>query len=428
MFNNQSSLLIQAINIVLSFWWVYLFFVLSAVFKKEWMDYIRGEYAKSLEWILLEIQIPSEEGLGPKAAEQIFAGINGTGSKGTLVERYVKGKTPDYFSFEIVGINGEIHFFIRTIAKHRNLVESLIYAQYPTAMISEAEDYIGAISKDAPNKNYDLFGTELILAKDPHYPIRTYQFFEDKLAKRIVDPLSSFSEILSKLQDGEMLGIQILVRATDDKWKEESDKAVAKLTGKKVAPTPKTGMEDFEGRIKWDIKDWINNFWRGITFREVDPQIYPEDDKPEGVGTSLIQHLTPGEKDTVKAIEEKSAKVGFESKIRIVYYAKSDLMDIGRFGAVMGAFKQFSAQNMNSFKPDSKVTTKVDYLFKNFRKQYRKRKLVGNFIKRKLGKTKDILNIEELATLYHFPDITVQAPMMPRVEAKKAQPPMELPV
>lgn len=428
MFNDQSSLLIQAISIILSFWWVYLFFVLLAIFKKEWMDYIQDEFIKDQTWTILEVQIPKEEGLGPKAAEQIFAGINGTGSKGTLVERYVKGKLPDYFSFEIVGINGEIHFFIRTLEKHRNLVESLIYAQYPTAMISEAEDYAKTIAKDVPNKNYNLFGTELILANDTHYPIRTYEFFEDKLAKRMVDPLSSFSEILTKLQDGEMVGIQILVRATDNKWKEESDKAVAKLTGKKVAPTPKTGMEDLTGRVKWEFKDWLNNLWRGITFREVDPQMYPEDKTPEGIGTSLIQHLSPGEKDQVKAIEEKSAKVGFESKIRIVYYAKSDIMNIGRFGAVMGAFKQFSAQNLNSFKPDSKVTTKVDYLFKNFRATFRKRKLIDSFIKRKLGSTKDILNIEELATLYHFPDIMVQAPMMPRVEAKKAQPPMELPI
>ncbi len=428
MFNDQSSLLVQAINIVLSLWWVYLFLILSGIFKKEWMDYIRGGYAKSLEWVNIEIQIPKEEGLGPKAAEQIFAGINGTGSKGTLVERFVKGKTPDYFSFEIVGVNGEIHFFIRTLEKHRNLLESLIYAQYPTAMISEAGNYTDAISKDAPNKNYDLFGTELILANEPHYPIRTYEFFEDKLAKRIVDPLSSFSEILSRLQEGEMLGIQILVRAVNDDWKKESDKAVAKLTGKKVAPTPKTGMEDLTERVKWDAKDWLNNLWRGITFREVDPQIYPEDKAPEGVGTSLIQHLTPGEKDQVKAIEAKSAKVGFESKVRILYYAKRDVMNIGRFGAVMGAFKQFSAQNMNSFKPDSEKTTKVDYLFKSSRAIYRKKKLVDSFIKRKLGKTKDILNIEELATLYHFPDIMVQVPMMPRVEAKKAQPPIELPI
>jgi len=428
MFNDQSPLLIQAINIILSFWWVYLFFALLIVFRNEWLDYVQDKFAEAQEWVVIEVQIPKEEGLGPKAAEQIFAGINGTGSKGTLAERYIKGKTPDYFSFEIVGINGETHFFVRTLEKHRNLLESLIYAQYPTAMISVVEDYTSIISKDAPNKNYNLFGTELILANEPHYPIRTYQFFEDNLAKRIIDPLSSFSEILAKLQEGEMVGVQILVRATDNKWKEESDKAVAKLTGKKVAPKPKTGMEDLSARVKWDIKDWVNNLWRGITFREVNPQIYPEDKTPEGVGTSLVQHLSPGEKDAVKAIEEKSAKVGFESKIRILYYAKSDIMNIGRFGAIMGAFKQFSAQNLNSFKPDSKKITKIDYLFKNFRVTYRKRKLVDAFIKRKLRETKDILNIEELATLFHFPDIMVQAPMMPRVEAKKAQPPMELPV
>ena len=39
-----------------------------------------------------------------------------------------------------------------------------------------------------------------------------------------------------------------------------------------------------------------------------------------------------------------------------------------------------------------------------------------------------VLNIEELATIYHIPDIGVKSPLLPRVEAKKGEPPVGLPI
>ena len=39
-----------------------------------------------------------------------------------------------------------------------------------------------------------------------------------------------------------------------------------------------------------------------------------------------------------------------------------------------------------------------------------------------------ILSTEEIATLFHLPGINVKAPLFPRVEAKKSQPPAGLPI
>jgi len=39
-----------------------------------------------------------------------------------------------------------------------------------------------------------------------------------------------------------------------------------------------------------------------------------------------------------------------------------------------------------------------------------------------------ILNVEELASLWHFPNIGVEAPMLPVVDAKKSGPPSGLPI
>jgi len=54
--------------------------------------------------------------------------------------------------------------------------------------------------------------------------------------------------------------------------------------------------------------------------------------------------------------------------------------------------------------------------------------LFKNYLKRKFnGDTKMVLNTEELATLFHFPVTTVEAPMLKRLEAKKSGPPINLP-
>jgi len=45
-----------------------------------------------------------------------------------------------------------------------------------------------------------------------------------------------------------------------------------------------------------------------------------------------------------------------------------------------------------------------------------------------LGEYGSILNTEELASLWHFPILTVKAPLVKKTEAKKAEPPMSLPI
>ncbi len=63
------------------------------------------------------------------------------------------------------------------------------------------------------------------------------------------------------------------------------------------------------------------------------------------------------------------------------------------------------------------------------RKEYRKKILfVSKYKNRSLPFKEFILNIEELATIFHPPDIGVRSPLLPRVEAKKGEPPVGLPI
>ncbi len=94
----------------------------------------------------------------------------------------------------------------------------------------------------------------------------------------------------------------------------------------------------------------------------------------------------------------------------------------------VGALNQFTMQNRNAIVPGS--ATSVHYAFKKERLAKVKKKFVQNFKKRKLksGLNPYVLNIEELATLWHFPLPFVKTPSIQRSQTKRSEPPMNLPI
>ena len=101
------------------------------------------------------------------------------------------------------------------------------------------------------------------------------------------------------------------------------------------------------------------------------------------------------------------------------------------FSGFVGFAKQFMALDMNSLKPDMSVTvTSTAYFAKVKRLNYRKSKVLTNYINRSAwaGRVPKIYNIEELATIWHFPiEANVKAPLLQKTPAKKAKPPISLP-
>ena len=140
-----------------------------------------------------------------------------------------------------------------------------------------------------------------------------------------------------------------------------------------------------------------------------------------------MQHLSPGMKETVAALEESISKHGFKSGIRILYIARADVFSKASIPAALGAFKQFSTYNLNGFKPNGQVTPSVDYLFKKTREYIRKRRLYTRARIRFFVSKGIIFNTEELATVYHIPSVVLEAPKLPKITAKKAEPPKALP-
>ncbi len=390
---------------------------------ESWLTYIRQKYLLSIKWVLLEVKPPPDVEKSPKIAENIFSGLHGVYAKPiNWKKRFFEGKVQDWFSFEIVGNGGETNFYIRTPENLRDLVEAQVFAQYSDAEIKIADDYVGSLPRYLPTEEYDLFGAELIFTKEDAFPIKTYPFFEEESGKgefKRTDPLSPLAEIMSALEPGEHIWLQLLIRPTGDGWAKEAKPVVDKLVGK-------------EPKIERGALGAVVDFIDGLL-----PGSGAADEKKDEKEFSQMR-LTPGQKFVLEQVENKIAKLAFKAGYRFLYIARKELFHRAHISAVIGMFKQLYSNNLNTFKPNGDVGTSMDgwfpWLFPSNRgffadQQEFKRKwhIYQAYKKRAFVRKVVILNTEELATLFHLPGIGVKAPAFPRVEAKKGQPPVGLP-
>ncbi|MDP2648143.1 MAG: hypothetical protein Q8P35_02800, partial [Candidatus Yanofskybacteria bacterium] len=422
--------IIETLGIAFSFlfrwWWLWLPPVLIFVTLEAWLFYKRQQYISKLQWVLLEVSPPPDVQKSPKIAENFFSALHGVyPAKGTIFKKtFFEGRVPDWFSFEIVGDNGDMRFYIRSPQAHRNLMESQIFAQYPDAEIKVADDYVTSLPESLPNEEYELFGTELIFAKEQGFPIKTYPFFEEESGKdefKRSDPLSSLAEIMSSLGPGEHVWVQLVSRPTGADWAKEQVSLVEKLAKKEAKPK--------DPNILIKAMDQVESLL-GIVSGDAKEEKKKED--------FSIQKLTGGEKFVLDQVENKVAKLAFKSGIRFIYIAKKDMFNRSRVSSVTGMFKQLYSNNLNTFKPNTDtITFSKGYFSKLFPsdrglgaseiESKLKRKLYRNYRSRSFTEKFMILSTEELATLFHLPGLPVKAPAFPRVEAKKGQPPAGLP-
>ena len=419
------------LDLLLNLGWIPIALILLWGAKEIWMDYIQNKWGgANSNYILLAIDIPRGNEQSPKAVENIFTYLGGAHGTFNLIEKYWEGKFQQAFSLEIVSIEGYTQFLIRSPIQFRDLVESAFYSQYPDAEITEVNDYTENTPSKFPDDEYDIFGAEFIHANNEVYPIKMYKEFENQLSGKpetqFKDPMSSLMDLCSSLKKGEQFWYQIILKPTDFDWVKMGDKEISKILGEKSKS--KTNIFDFfiDGILKIieELSEMIFNLWGDIEDKKEDKK---EDDALK------MMNLKPKQKKQIEAIQEKVSKLGFLCKNRVVYLAKKDVFNKPKvFGGFVGYMKQFIDMDLNNLKPDMNTTaTKAVYFFTKHRINIKKRKLMNAYKERSssIGKTEKILNIEELATLWHFPvESVAKAPLIQKAPGRKAEPPMHLPI
>ena len=418
-----------------TWWWVFAPFFLWPTARYFWRWWRMYKFELTVRRIVLEIKIPPDVEKPIKAMESVFAGWWQIHDPPNFRETWLDGQYQFGFSLELVSTEGNVHFYIRIPEQSRRIMEPVLYAQFPDAELTEVEDYTKLVPRNVPNKEWRMWGATFKLEKSDVYPLRTYKrFFEEKediRAEQRVDPVGSLVEGMSQLGEGEHLWIQFLLtpRAPAEtdiykRGKAEVDKLVHRITeGKGGEPTIS---------ITEDIRAVGHMLTTG---EDTERKMTGGKEEQQGLMAPELR-LTTGERDVVTAIEEKISKQMFNTTARFVYLARAEKY-LGITKVLPFQYmQQFNAVNLNFVR--ALQTTKV-YTVKTFfldeRKRYiRRRRLFrlycsrDNFFWPRGGGT-FMLNIEELATMFHFPGRGVfPSGTMPRVETRKGEAPRGLPL
>jgi hypothetical protein len=385
-------------------------------------------FRKKVRTIILDVKIPKEVIKPIRAMEMVLSSMwQAIYKPPDWWETWIDGEVQLAYTFEIVSLGGDIHFLIRTPDDLRGTVESAIYAQYPNAEISLFEDYTKKVPQDIPNIEWNLWASDYKLLRDDAYPIKTYTDFETEKEveeEKRIDPLSILLEGMARMRPDEQLWVQVRAKPVTDAekpWITEGHKLKDKLAR----------------RIEKETKQ------KPLIFEALDVILFGQvPEKPEEKKEVLPPEmkLTPGEREVLSKVEEKLAKPAFETSIRFIYLGKRENFLTSNIRLVFGYFAAFTTQNCNMLIPWGDTLTKIHkskFLIPNFvidRRLYlKKRQIFRHYITRTTPKDPRpggtfILNLEEMATIFHFPGRTsAPAPFISRIEAKKGEAPPNLP-
>ncbi|MBI4118572.1 MAG: hypothetical protein HY455_03500 [Parcubacteria group bacterium] len=399
---------------------------LLLVFWSVWVPYVRARFLSEQKYAIIEIKVPREQPKSPLAMEVVLNALYVTIGETTWYDKFILGKTRTYFTLEAVSIEGAIHFYIWTRAGFVKYIETQIYSQFPAAEVKVVEDYTPGVTFAKKDSDWNLVGVEFKLRSPDPFPLSTYIDYnlnKDPKEEFKIDPMTPLIEFLGGIGRGEQIWIQIFVRATK---------------GKKD-PTPLFG----------EASDWQDEGKKAIEgiMEKAKERSGPLPEDAEG--DFRFSSLTEGEREVIKAIGRKVGKLGFDCGVRALYLGKKEVFNPANSGGLFGFPRPFNG--INALVP--RDHTELDYPWqkyvnipvqpggnlgvppfspRGFRQAYKKWTFFDAYRKRSwvhppYERKMFVLNVEELASIFHFPGSVAETPSYPRIESRRAEPPTNLP-
>lgn len=182
-----------------------------------------------------------------------------------------------------------------------------------------------------------------------------------------VDPLSSITSNLAKMAEGEGAAIQILIQPASGKW--------SGLGRSFISKTKKNEANPEKASFKVDAK-------------------------------------------TLESVEQKTSKPGFNTVVRIVVSAGTKEAADAHLENIITSFHQFTSDHnhFGKVKLPLRKYFMIDFVYRYF-----------PMINLPFFKQFGVLNSDELATLYHFPNKMIETAHIYWLNAKRAPAPVQIP-
>ena len=299
-----------------------------------------------------------------------------------------KFKGQPFLSMEYAVVDDLIDFYFVCPSELTSTIEKKLTGFFSDVYIEEVEDY------NIFRENSKVFGRHIFCVKPPMYPIRHAEFLNS-------DPINNIVNSLSKIEPDEGAALQILVKPMNDGWQKKGRKKAKELVNAK------------SGGFSLNPLSWFGSLF-SIMIRGAE-EIGKSNDMNSERNTQVIE-------EEIKAMEEKNTKIGFETHIRVIVASDEKRKAEERVSEIIGAFAQFAYPDANGF-------THTKYFFSI-------KRLVNDFILRRfrrpwvlrLARKRIILTSDELASIFHIPNIKYnRSPNINWKKYKIAPPPDNLP-
>ena len=291
-------------------------------------------------------------------AQVMYNVIASTATKGFKSKVYGQR----HISFEIVAKGGLVYYYAVVPIALVDVVRQAIAAAYPAARLEEVEEHnlfseVGKMS--------GTIGGEFTLKKPSHYPIATYQETKRDASRALLNALSTATR-----EDG--VGLQILLRPTNDGWINSSRHAVEKIKKARAAGRTAGGL--------FAMRDITQALWRPPNPAENHPKEHNVD-----------VELTAVEQKTIEVLEEKTRYPGYEVLVRVVVSSNTAARSQVLLNNVVSAFALFDSPSYNGFK--FAISRNIEQLVTAY---------IFRFFPQSVNN--NILNTVELSTMFHLPD------------------------
>ncbi len=295
---------------------------------------------------------------------------------------------PPSIALEIASQTGgeDISFYVCVPKYLETAFEKYVQGVYPRAIVEKVpQDYTIFEPRGKTAAAY------LKLNENYLFPISTYQ----KLEK---DPLSTITNNLSKISPDEGAAVQIIIRPLYGfNLRKKGEKALAKIREGKQARS--AVIEASRG----SFMSFISEIFKAPP---KDPKKEMDFQKPKEMGMDQVAY---------EAIQSKIQKKPFGVNVRLIASAPTQERADDILRHLTDSFSQFSLLAINGFKPFSINPNKI-------------KKFAYEFSFRIFNPGQNnILNIEELASIYHFPTQFTETPYIKGVKSSVSAPPVDLP-
>jgi hypothetical protein len=319
------------------------------------------------------------------AMEQLFTALSSIKDTKGIIKRILYGSPSLAFEIANSAKSEEIVFYLSVPKKFRESVEKQIHSFFPNAVLEKSEDYNIFFPESHTAASIVKLKNKFTL------PVKTYENME-------VDPLNAISNALSKLETiKEGAAIQLVMRPAGTRWRTH---------GRQVAHKMQQGQ-----RLKDAQSSMLTKAGKEMTGVLHEAMSSKKKDGLKSNEPKPVQ-LTPEEQELVKSIENKSSKTGFKVNIRLVASAATSERAQMILAQLENAFAQYENGDINCFKVKrvNKKDIAYDYIFRNFK-----------------ASEAIILNNEELASIFHIPISTTEAPKIKWLKSNAAAPPINIP-